>query len=176
MTLAAGSGAGGPSFATAPVRGSVGSAAGGLDGPVRFAGTASGSSTATKPEPDAGTRHCNTASRDAAAETEPRIPSANIAASADDGRVDTLFRGSLDFCQQLFDLRGWGSWEVLAPGQLKSRRGIRLLSEAPFDAVLTSSSLNSIRPPSRLAPPDRHPLMSGWPPLARHNGLLLTCH
>lgn len=111
-----------PAFVPVLVAGSVRFVAGVSDAHSPTSGTAAGFSIGTTAAPLSGTHRCNSAPSDAAAENSSRSLSANTSGSAAAALDFSSFVGSLDFSEKLKDL-GWGSWEVIAPGRLKSRRG-----------------------------------------------------
>ena len=184
-----------PAFEPALVAGSVRFVAGVSDAHSPTSGTAAGFSIGTTAGPLSGTPRCNSAPSDAAAENSSRSLSANTSGSAAAALDFSSFVGSLDFSEKLKDL-GWGSWEVIAPGRLKSRRGShssprRLSVLMPRSTQHCSRTLpSSFNITDRflgsedharyvhliVAPIHRHPLMALWLPLVRQNGPLLRRH
>ena len=182
-----------PASASAPVDGSGRFVPGVSAGHCSTAGSAAGSSIATIAGLAAGSLHCNNAPSDAPAETSFRIPSAGTGGFAASELDLSSLGGSLDFFEDLKDLDR-GSWEVIAPGRLKSRRGchssprrLHLLHAAPklyqtsFNIADCFSSFRRSFPllPALhliMALSDRHPLMAPWLPLVRQSGSLFRRH
>ena len=112
-------------------------------GPASTSGSAAGFSIAAIVWPLSGSPRCNSAPSDAPAGSALRIPSASTAALAPTAIELCSFVGSVDFFDALRDL-GWGSWEALTPGLLKSRRGSSLLSEALLSQSLYRDQLRLV--------------------------------
>jgi hypothetical protein len=148
-----------PVFEPAPlVAGSVRFVVGVSDGHSPTSGTAAGFSIGTTAGPLSGTPRCNSAPSDAEAENCSRILSANICGSAAAALDFSSFVESLDFYEKLKDL-AWGSWEVIAPGRLKSRRGSHS-SPRRLSVLMPRSTQHYAGPPK--CPTFKPPPIARW--------------
>jgi hypothetical protein len=104
-------------------------------------------SSATIFAPPPGIPRCNSAGAPAGDETVPHIPSANTAACADAEPIASAAE-ALDFRDGVYHSQK-GSWEVIAPRKLMSRRGLlsspgRCKRPAQCE-IKTRSQTNSVR-------------------------------